>query len=502
MKKNKSSTRSMQLHIRIHYGITVVLMVLIFGIGIFLNALIAARYNRILDSNMYYSEYESALREAFKSLDNLIYYNADLAADLNEKVSELYKQAEMLPVRISYEGFSRHAQDLKYMAHSFLTQAGSAKRLAENGYLDAAIPIYQDCERIFGLILQYHANSNSALVEINKQQQNAVNEYRELLLVVNFLLAAVILGGSFHLIVRLIDRTVHPIEILTKQVSETKTSENTVTPLTSIDCRTKEVETLLEAYNVFIDRINKQFLHIKQTGDLEKQLLENEAKNLRVMHMLKASELKALQSQINPHFMFNALNMVTSSAYLEGAEQTTLLMELLGSYLRYNLDYANQTVKISDEVNNIIDYLKIQKVRMGERLEYEVECDRLAAGGKTASFILQPLVENALHHGLNSIVEGGWIKISIAAKNNRVEIRVADNGVGMSKEKVEKLNALTTKDPLSEDNGHGIGIKNVVSRLLLFFDHDIGFEVVSEPNIKTEFILNLPFTLEDINYGI
>ncbi len=502
MKKSKNSTRSMQLHIRIHYGITVVLMILIFGIGIFLNAIIAARYNQVLDSNMYYSEYESALRETYQSLDRLIYYSTEPENDLNEKSLEFYKQAEMLPVRISYEGFSREAQDLKYMAHSFLTQVGSAKRLAENGYIDAAIPIYQDCERIFSLILQYHANSNSTLVEINKQQQSLVNEYRELLLIVNFLLAAVILGGSFHLIVRLIDRTVYPIETLTKQVSETKTLENTIPPLPSIDCQTKEVETLREAYNVFIDRINKQFLHIKQTGDLEKQLLENEAQNLRTMHMLKASELKALQSQINPHFMFNALNMVTSSAYLEGAEHTTLLMELLGSYLRYNLDYANQTVKISDEVNNIIDYLKIQKIRMGERLEYDVQCDSLAAGGKTASFILQPLVENALHHGLNSIVDGGWVKISIAAKNNRVEIRVADNGVGISKENLEKLNDLTTKDPLREDNEHGIGIKNVVSRLLLFFDSDVVFRVTSEPYKKTEFVLDLPFTLEDINYGI
>ncbi len=497
----KRTVRSMQAHIRIHYGITVGLMIVIFGVGLLLNSVISNRYNRILDSTLHYSVYENALRETYQSLDRLI-YNPNELSDISEKITNLYEQSQLLPENISYEDFWRQATDLKYMTDTFLTSVSSAKRLAESGYIEAAIPIFEDSERIYNLILRYHDISDNILVEINKQEQSLVNEYRERLLIINFLFAAIVLGCSFHLIVRLIDRTVHPIEILTKAVTDTKASEHTLNLLPSIECGTTEVETLRNSYNEFIDRINDQFLYIKESGDLEKQLLENEAQNLRVMHMLKVSELKVLQSQVNPHFMFNALNMITSSAYLEGAEHTTLLMELLGSYLRYNLDYANQTVKISDEVDHISDYLKIQKVRMGDRLEYQIECESLASQAKTPSFILQPFVENALHHGLNSIVEGGFVSIEISVKSNRVEIRVSDNGVGMSQESLEKLNVLTQKDPLREDNEHGIGIKNVVSRLQLFFDQDVEFKATSDKNQKTEFKLSLPFTLEEHYYGL
>ena len=230
--------------------------------------------------------------------------------------------------------------------------------------------------------------------------------------------------------------------------------------------------------------------------------MEAEAKTLRVHNLWKASELKALQSQINPHFLFNSLNMIVGIAYLEGAEQTTTLMELLGGYLRYNLDRANTIVTVTDEIENVKDYLQIQKVRMGERFDYSVYMDAGSAEARIPCLILQPLVENAISHGLRNCVQGGKIRVRITSRGSRLQISVCDNGMGIEPEQLVVLNALQYENPLRPDEGNGIGVRNVISRLQLVFNGDIQMKVTSEPGCDTEVFLDLPLVMEDVKDGL
>ena len=216
-----------------------------------------------------------------------------------------------------------------------------------------------------------------------------------------------------------------------------------------------EVNQLQVAYNRFIKRINRQFGQVKKTMALERRLLEEEAKGLRVQNMLKISELKVLQSQINPHFLFNTLNMIASNAYLEGAEQTVGMIGLLGSYLRYNLDNANKTVSIQDEIENARDYLEIQKKRLGDRLDYHIQMDEQCAHAQLPCLILQPLVENSVSHGLRDRLEGGCIWVGALKNGARVQISVKDNGTGISPEELERLNHLQAESVWSVEENWG-----------------------------------------------
>lgn len=502
-KKNQNVSKSMKSRIRQHDFILAVLMIAICISGLILNQTVTARYHAILDTNLYLNRYKTALDNAQGELEQMVYSGiSEESPDYTQTMLVLYREGEQFSRNISDKELWRDTTDLQNMTRTFLRQAGSAFRLVQAGYSDAAMPIYAECSRVHELILQAYNDCYEKLIVLNDQAQQNAQRFSNLLLVSELLFSMGILAFSFALIMQLVSQVVHPIEELTRRVSDTAVEDGRLELLPMEESGVAEVDALERTYNRFVDRINRQFDRIKEASDLERQLLEEEAKNLRAHNLLKASELKALQSQINPHFLFNSLNMIVGIAYLEGAEQTTTLMELLGGYLRYNLDRASNIVTVTDETENVNDYLKIQKVRMGERFDYSVHMDTDSADARIPSLILQPLVENAISHGLRNCVQGGKIQVRITSCGGRLQISVRDNGMGIEPEQLAMLNALQYEDPLRTDDGNGIGVRNVISRLQLVFNGDIQVKITSEPGSDTEFFLDVPLVTEDVKDGL
>lgn len=504
MKRTKQNvSQSMKSRIGQHDAILAILMVAICICGLVLNQIVMARYHAILETNIYLNRYKTALGNAHSELEEMVYSGIDEdSADYTQIMLDLYREGEQFPRNISHKELWRDTTDLQNMTDTFLEQASSAYRLTQAGYADAAMPIYTQCNRVYELILQAYNDCYAKLVVLNDQAQQSAQKFSNLLLISELLFSMGILAFSFVLIMQMVSKVVHPIEALTRRVLDTAVDAGRLTPLPSDESGLAEVDALQASYNRFIARINRQFDRIKEAGDLERQLLEEEAKTLRTYNLWKASELKALQSQINPHFLFNSLNMIVSIAYLEGAEQTTTLMELLGGYLRYNLDRANTIVTVTDEIENVKDYLQIQKVRMGARFDYSVQMDEGSAEARIPCLILQPLVENAISHGLRNCVQGGIIQVQITSKKNRLQIVVRDNGSGIDPEQLAMLNAMQHEDPLRPDEGNGIGVRNVISRLQLVFNSDIQVRITSQPDCETEFFFDLPLVMEDIKDGL
>jgi sensor histidine kinase YesM len=169
------------------------------------------------------------------------------------------------------------------------------------------------------------------------------------------------------------------------------------------------------------------------------------------------TQLKLLQAQIEPHFLFNTLSNVVGMIHdqPDGAEQTLIHLTTL---LRANLQRTRaKTTTIADELTIIEALLKINQIRMGERLRYEIQVDDDLGSLPFPPMLLQPLVENALKHGLEPLEEGGWVRISISATDDKLHIKIADTGVGLQSPAVK------------DDNGTGVGITNVQSRLTALF---------------------------------
>ncbi|HHV11682.1 MAG TPA: histidine kinase [Clostridiales bacterium] len=243
-----------------------------------------------------------------------------------------------------------------------------------------------------------------------------------------------------------------------------------------------------EALNDMIDIIQDQVHEIEENSHIKEKLHEAEIENLRIYTELHKSQLILLQSRINPHFLFNTLNMISSTARLENAEQSANLMEITANYLRYNLDKLSKAVSLRDEIENVKDYVYLQKCRFEERFDFHFEVDPNCGGLILPCMILQPLVENSLRHGVNMMLKEGTIWIRAYREADRICLEVEDNGVGMEQQKIGELYRYLEDITIEDEH---IGLKNIYMRLKIFFEDDVVFKIDSKEG-KTLIHISLP----------
>ncbi|MFC4386233.1 sensor histidine kinase [Gracilibacillus marinus] len=227
--------------------------------------------------------------------------------------------------------------------------------------------------------------------------------------------------------------------------------------------------------------------------NVKKSILEMEEKS-RLAQLLKEMELKSLQNQINPHFLFNTLNVISKTAYIEGAERTNDLITAVSTLLRYNIGNIDRNTKLIDEVNVVKEYFFIQQTRFGDRVNFDITMDQDCSDVFIPCLTLQPLVENAFMHGIEQMEEGAEIRVVIYREDKVVTIEVIDNGVGMSDELIQQIIKpdLSTIEEEPKRSGHstGIGLRNVIDRLHLF-DARSKFQIYSTLNKGTTIQIQL-----------
>ncbi|MDY0404760.1 sensor histidine kinase [Virgibacillus sp. 179-BFC.A HS] len=208
--------------------------------------------------------------------------------------------------------------------------------------------------------------------------------------------------------------------------------------------------------------------------------------------LVKEMELKQLQNQINPHFLFNTLNTVSKMAYLEDAKSTSHLIDAIATLLRYSLTDITKHTTLRSEVQVVNDYFLIQKTRFAERVTFSLSVDDACLDMAVPRLTLQPLVENAFIHGIEGKEEGGSIALQIFPKNGSVVVEVQDDGVGMTAERRRQILSLA-KEP-TQHTGHatGIGLTNVIRRLQLFYQSETVAEINSRIGEGTTIRLLLP----------
>ncbi|SMQ62065.1 Histidine kinase-, DNA gyrase B-, and HSP90-like ATPase [Bacillus sp. OV166] len=247
-----------------------------------------------------------------------------------------------------------------------------------------------------------------------------------------------------------------------------------------------ELKPLTETFNQMRTNLRQLVTEIKQKSELDK--------------LLKELELKSLQNQINPHFLFNTLNTVSKMAYLEEAEQTTRLIEAVAAILRYNLSDFDKASTLREEVRIVQEYFYIQQTRFGERIQFVTDIEDDCLDIEIPSLILQPLIENAFMHGVESYEENGIIRLHIYRHNHQIYVEVIDNGTGMDDiTKNRLLKYVECIEPeeryeaeKSKGQSTGIGVKNVIRRLQLFYQRNDIVEIESEVDHGTNFRLTIP----------
>ncbi|NPV70585.1 MAG: sensor histidine kinase [Firmicutes bacterium] len=204
--------------------------------------------------------------------------------------------------------------------------------------------------------------------------------------------------------------------------------------------------------------------------------------------LVTQAELRALQAQINPHFLFNALNTVVSFCRTDPEKARDLLVQL-SDFFRRNLRQSHQLVTLGDEVEHVRSYLAIQKARYGDRLNVLLDVDEDCRKALIPPLILQPLVENSIKHGLDGRNSGGTVAVTAARVDGHVVVSIRDDGVGMTP---DRRDSLLVGPPCHSDSGAGIGLRNVNDRLKSMFGESCGLKVESQPGRGTTISLMIP----------
>lgn len=242
-----------------------------------------------------------------------------------------------------------------------------------------------------------------------------------------------------------------------------------------------EIKHLADRFNIMIGTIKQLMNRI---------VTEQESK--------RKYELEALQAQINPHFLYNTLNTVVRMVGMNKNEEVITTITALSKLFRISIGKGKSLITIDDEMEHARNYLVIQQMRFKNKFDYSFDLQQEALAHSTLKLIVQPLIENALVHGIEPSVDKGHIAISAKLEGSEIVIQIKDNGLGMSEERLQKILSGT----VVSSKGSGVGVMNVQERIRLYFGDAYGLHFESEQEVGTTVTIRFPaLTPEQIEEG-
>ena len=237
-------------------------------------------------------------------------------------------------------------------------------------------------------------------------------------------------------------------------------------------CGQNEIARLSSSFNIMTTEI--------------KHLMEQ---NVEAQRQKRKSELKALQAQINPHFLYNTLDSIIWMAEWGKTKEVVLMTSSLAKLLRQSISNQNELVRVEEEVEYTRSYLTIQKMRYKDKLEYEIEVSPEVLGRKIPKLVLQPLVENAIYHGIKYKEGKGTVRVEGIQDGNQMVLKVSDDGIGMNPETLSKIFEKRETDT----KRNGVGVLNVHERIQLYYGKEYGLNFISEENKGTMVEVTIPW---------
>lgn len=257
-----------------------------------------------------------------------------------------------------------------------------------------------------------------------------------------------------------------------------------------------ETDILAGAFIKMVKSVRDYIDELKSQAEVEKRLKEQQMQNFKMMSLLKEAELKSLQSQINPHFLYNTLNAAAQLAIIEGADKSSEFIENIAHLFRYNLKNIDELTTLGEEVQYVKNYMQILKTRFGSRIDFYTNIDEAALNIMIPRIVIQPIVENAYIHGLQHLERNGEIHLNVKLQNSCINIEVIDNGMGMDSSYIDSLLSFKEDSSIEKRHATGIGISNVMQRLQSLFNIEDCKDLISiESQIGqgTKVVLRIPF---------
>ncbi len=436
------------------------------------------------------------LNELSVALDNV---QDSMTSYLNSKTSdsleEYYKSdqafdsmVQELNDKITDRPFDRMEHNIKNMAQGYLDTVRQTIEAKRGRNVEKYRVRYEKASQEYNYISSYITALNQVQFKNNSENYNEMAAKFRSFERISILVVFFVIAGNVFVIIMLVKSIMKPLGKLAdaaEQVAEGNLDAG------QVEAEYKdEVGVVTDAFNKMIVSIRDYIEKLRQSMEAERTLKEKE---LTMEAHLKDAQLKYLQAQINPHFLFNTLNAGAQLAMMEGADRTYEYVQTVADFFRYNVKKQDKPVSIKDEVSLVDNYIQILNVRFSGDIKYEKEVDESLLSTQMPAMILQPIVENCVNHGIREMGDRGIITLKVFRQDNEVCISVKDNGKGMDEATIEDIMNGTLSVDRQKGDSNGIGMDNVIARVRIFTDDEDSIKIISEGEAKgTEILIYLP----------
>lgn len=423
-----------------------------------------------------------------------------LSSKTSESLEEYYRDAqdfsdlaEGLDDNITDLTFSRMERNIRYMSQNYLEEVAQTIEAKRGRNVEKYRTYYESSTRLYKEIDEYIKSLNIELFAVNSGNYLLLLKAFRRLEVVGVIVMTLVMIGNVIIITNFVKTMIMPLKNLAESADEVSEGnfDATIPPAMYHD----EVGIVINAFGKMVVSIKDYIEKLKESMAHERYMQEKE---LIMEANLKDAQLKYLQAQINPHFLFNTLNAGAQLAMMEGADRTYEYVQTVADFFRYNVQSQKRDVTIRDEVTLVDNYIQILNVRFSGDIGYEKQVDERLLDLVMPSMILQPIVENAVNHGIREMAGAGRITLKVYRKDDSVCISISDNGKGISQEIIDQLlNGSFSHNEDSYDN-NGIGMDNVISRVRIFAEDDDAINIISHGENKgCEVVIILPMGGEE-----
>lgn len=347
---------------------------------------------------------------------------------------------------------------------------------------------YDDATKLYRYIQSSIDELNNLMFQENSSTYAVLRAVMRYLEISNSVIMIIIVAGGMLLLIQATRNMFFPLSNMA-ETAQLVGQGNFHVKMHDTDAQ-DELGTVTRAFNTMVENLDLYMARTKASMEKEQQMMERE---LLMENHLKEAQLKYLQSQINPHFLFNSLNAGAQLAMMEDAERTGIFVEKMADFFRYNVKKGQEDATLGEELEAVDNYIYILNVRFAGDIHFSKEVDESLENVRMPSMILQPVVENAVNHGIRDIEWEGKIHLTVTGDADYIRISVKDNGKGMTQEQIEGVLSGNRERRNEEGDSTGIGMNNVISRLELYYEESGLMEINSEGEGKgTEAVIYIP----------
>lgn len=379
------------------------------------------------------------------------------------------------------EEMARTVTDFGFIIQSYLEEAENTLRFRQIGQLADANRSHEEAANTHELLIRQLPSVFAVTTVDTGSFKMRLDQVRREYLIIDIALSVLVCGFAGWLLLQSSRRIIGPIKELTAAAVKINKGDLKVRlPDLGSDY---EMKNLTLAFNAMLDTINRQISELETASKLKALLHQEELKNQESQYLVKEAELQAMQSRINPHFLFNTLNMICQSAYTEHATTSAEMIESLAAMLHYFMENSAEPVEISDEIRYTRDYFHIQNLRFGGRVSFFVKCPPELESYKIPRLTIQPIVENAITHGVKDVLSEAMVAVTVRADGDIITIMIKDTGKGMPREQLARIRESINSEGIPKNEG--IGLHNVSQRLRLFYGAGAKLTIESKPSVGT-----------------